>query len=302
VCGREFIYFGNPLAYQTCEGATLNACLVGALRDAAELARLLQRPQEQARYVAEATSIAGAINQQLWDEAAGAYGGAIQNGQRTAPTMHAGMLCLYYDVVPGDRRQRVERWVQEHFEQEGAMPYQHAFFFDVFYRMNDEAADRQVLDLIRRRWGPMVDYETKTTWEGFSPGEPCHEAGAVPTIFLSNYVLGVRVDGPVDRRRLLIEPRLGGLERAEGVVATEFGPVPVAWTGREDGLRFEVEIPAGVTATVGLPRHAGWNSLDVDGQPVALPADSATTAGPSRFARVELKSGRHVGELRRGNR
>ncbi len=299
VRGREFVYFGNPLAYQVCEGATLNAYVVGALRDAAEIARLLEHPADQARYAQAADALQAAINDQLWDETAGAYCGAIQDGKRTALTLHAGMLCLYYDVVPEARRQRVEQWVLQNFDKEGAMPYQYAFFFNVLYRINTDAADRLVLDTIRRRWSPMADFQTKTTWEGFSPGEVCHEAGAVPTIFLSSYLLGVRVDGPIARRRLLIEPRLAGLPSAEGVVATEFGPVPVSWKSDPQGLSFDVEIPADVAASVCVPRRAQPASLVVDGQPAA-PSDRSTETAASRYLRVELLPGRHHGELREG--
>jgi hypothetical protein len=50
-----------------------------------------------------------------------------------------------------------------------------------------------------------------------------------PAYFLSSYVLGVRRDGPVQNKTLLIEPRLGDLTEAAGTVVTEFGPVPVSW-------------------------------------------------------------------------
>jgi hypothetical protein len=131
-------------------------------------------------------------------------------------------------------------------------------------------------------------------WEGFEPGENCHEAGAVPTVYLSRRVLGVQVDGPVANRRLRIEPRLGDLKRAEGTVVTEFGPVPVCWdrSGKDGRLSFSVVVPAGVTASVSLPRSPEGAPLMIDGKPAQQPVRTSP-----RFLTVELGPGSHRGEL-----
>ena len=62
-----------------------------------------------------------------------------------------------------------------------------------------------------------------------------------PAYFLSSYVLGVRLDGPVQNKSLLIEPRLGDLTEAEGTVVTEFGPVTVAWKRNATGGEYSVD-------------------------------------------------------------
>ena len=61
-------------------------------------------------------------------------------------------------------------------------------------------------------------------------------------------MLGVRLKGPVWRRQLLIEPRLGDLKSVEGTVVMEFGPVAVAWKLIEDNLECHLTVPSGVTA------------------------------------------------------
>ena len=119
--------------------------------------------------------------------------------------------------------------------------------------------------------------------------------GSTPTIYLSRHVLGVQVDGPVANRRLAIEPRLGDLKRVEGVVVTEFGPVPVCWdrSGENGRLKFAIEIPAGVTARVSVPRPAGNAELTIDGKPVKLSGEPSR-----RFVTIELGEGKHQGETR----
>ena len=107
-------------------------------------------------------------------------------------------------------------------------------------------------------------------------------------------MLGVQVDGPVANRRLVIEPHLGNLKRAAGVVVTEFGPVQVGWDrSRNDGrLSFDLEIPAGVTARVSVPRPAKDAPLMIDGQSV-----QGSSKSSPRFLTIELGAGKHHGML-----
>ena len=78
VQAREWEVWDNPLRYQVCEGAGLNALVYHALRDAAFLGglswgqfvrvhALLRRP----------TQLAGDFNRLLWDDLAGSYSGAL---------------------------------------------------------------------------------------------------------------------------------------------------------------------------------------------------------------------------------
>ncbi len=166
------------------------------------------------------------------------------------------------------------------------------FFLKVLYDMDTDATDQLVIDLIRQRWKPMAEGETGTVWEGFGPGEYCHDMGATPAYFLSRYVLGVRIDAPVANRRIVIQPRLADLAQASGVVVTEFGPVPVSWKRFEDGLHFEVEVPENATATLALPCQLVDASVVVDGRTVDIP-ESRT----GRFLTVAVGAGKHSGSV-----
>ena len=140
----------------------------------------------------------------------------------------------------------------------------------------------------------MARSETHTVWEGFGPGENCHEAGAVPAYFLSAYVLGVRLDGPASARRLLIQPRLGDLNEADGTVVTELGLVPVRWRRDAAGNRldFDFQIPDGVRATVALPLAGEKPQVQINGHRLA-PADLKTQG---RYLLLELGPGAHRGQ------
>ena len=219
---------------------------------------------------------------------------AIKNGQKTPPTVHAAAICLYFDVVPADRRKSVERWFLANIDGRGCAVPVSRTTTKCWPESTRTLPIASAIDVIRKRWEPMTRFETGTTWEGFGPGENCHNMGAAPAIYLSRHVLGVQVDGPVANRRLVIEPRLGDLKRAEGVVVTEFGPVPVGWdrSGQNVRLSFDVEIPAGVTARVSLPRPSEKADLIIDGRTVHPSSDASCD-----FVTVELGTGKHHGTL-----
>jgi len=117
----------------------------------------------------------------------------------------------------------------------------------------------------------------------------------VPAYFLSARVLGVRLDGPASKRRLRIEPHLGDLKEAEGVVVTELGPVPVRWRwqGPATSLEFEIEVPQGSRATVVLPAANEHSILLLDNRT----RSGARTRSHGQFGVVEVGPGLHRGRL-----
>ena len=148
--------------------------------------------------------------------------------------------------------------------------------FHELFRMDSPDMDAEVLGEMCRRWTPIVKFfqdagtlpESFVNEAGGGASESCHNYGAVPAFFLSSYVLGVRMDGPVGEKRILVEPRLGNLDLAEGVVVTEHGPVPVCWKMAADGksLLFNLTVPTGVRGTVHFPMLSDSPSLTINGK------------------------------------
>jgi len=297
VKAREFVYFGNPLLYQNCEGATLNAFVYGALRDAEYLAGQLAKSSLARQYREAAEALRRAVNERLWNETAGAYFGSLTATNPSPPTAHAALFCLQYGLASGDRERRARQWLLEHYRQESfAFPYTYQYLFEQLYRDDTARRDQEVLDLMRNRWGAMTRGETRTVWEAIGRSENAHEAGAVPAYFLSAYVLGVRLEGPASARQLLIQPRLGDLPTAEGTVVTELGPVPVQWRrpGPEAPLEFELTLPPHCRARLAWPTAARPPSAMIDGHEVS----GSRIKVQGRYAQVELSPGRHRGRLK----
>ena len=296
VKARDFVYPGsNPLCYKVCEGATLNAYLVRALLDAACLAEQMGLTAEEQTYRTSAQQLQESINNYLWNEKTGSYFGGIVEGQPYPSTVPAAFISLYFNIVPPAWRSSVQEWLLQHYQEQGGLPYSYHFLLKALYDINTKKADQLVLDIIRNKWAAMANSETQTCWEGFEPGENCHEAGSVPAYFLSAYILGVRLDGPVSKRLLRIEPRLGDLKQAEGIVVTEAGLVRVQWQKQADekSLKFEIEIPKNVEATLALPFDGENPQLIIDDHLISR--SQVQTAG--RMVEAKLGPGLHHGNL-----
>ena len=134
----------------------------------------------------------------------------------------------------------------------------------------------------------MVASPWQCSWEVLGGGSKAHIYGMFPGYFLSAFVLGVRRDAPVVNRTLVIEPHLGDLAEAEGVVVTEFGPVPVSWRKQGERCQFTFDAPAGVKSILRLPCENERDSVRLDGKTV--PA----TAKGSRLE-IITEGGRHQG-------
>ena len=163
------------------------------------------------------------------------------------------------------------------------------YLFRQLYLADTAAFDQEILQALRSKWQGMIEWPWQTTWEEFNGGSKAHIYGMFPGYFLSAYVLGVRPDGPVWNRRLLIEPRLGDLTAAEGVVVTEYGPVPVSWKTGQGKLTFRVQVPDGLKATLRIPQMGSGARLMLDHQAAGKPE--------GRYLVAEAGAGVHEGSV-----
>lgn len=323
VHAMEFVYFNNPLAYVDCEGATINAFIYRSLLDASILGRAVRDQKNAFRFEKAAKQILEAYNRELWDEQSGSYYGAIvrtnlpipvddpptftlpcklplDSKNFTQPTGHAALMALYYDLVPPERKPQVFKYMQEHFPDENAFPYTYYFFLETLYKQDNEEMDRAALNTIRDKWAHMVRYETGTVSEGWTGGSFVHESGAHPSYFLSAFVLGVRTEGSRENRNLIIDPRLGDINFAEGTILTEFGPVDVKWHKSESQiLNFNINNRTDTPSKVTCRLSGTKNSLIVDGKSLLKSGKTISTAVSVHNGRVHfrLSPGRHSGQI-----
>jgi alpha-L-rhamnosidase len=284
VRAREWIVWGNPVGYQTFEGAGLNAFVYRALTDAAYLGDVIGERADAAKFARAADELSKAVNQVLWNQVEGTYFSGfyadyektladpkarkldlkIENGL-VASTFFPALFAMDQGIVPESRRKAVMRYLLSHRDQASRVMTFY-YLYKQLYDADQPAFDQEVLDSIAARFLPMADTGWHVSWEEFNGASKAHAYGMYPSYFLSAYCLGVRPDGPVWSKRVLIEPRLADLASAEGTVVTEFGPVAVAWKHRGETLAFSIEVPKGIEARLRLP-DADAPTLRFDGKP-----------------------------------
>jgi len=293
VQAREWEVWDNPLRYQVCEGAGLNAFVYRALIDAAYLGQIIGKTTDARTFATAAESLKSAFNTQLWNTKELAYDGALfgptskraeqLNGilfpgpitgswtdGRYHPTAQAALFALYCNIVPPERLAPLRTWLLAHLD-EVKGPMSHYYLFRALYELNDPHYDAQVLYRMRIGWKAQVDAPWQTTWEdlGDSGGSKAHIYGITPGSFLITHLLGVRRTGHVSDRHILVEPRTGDLINASGNAITEFGSVPIDWNKRPQGyFELTVELPPGTHGTLRLYRSGEDSRMRIDTQMV----------------------------------
>jgi hypothetical protein len=314
VIAREWVIWDNPMGYETCEGAGLNAFVYRALVNAAFLGKAIGMADDAAKFDRSAMDLSAAFNLVLWDEQEGTYysgydtepsalpadiaKGRTAGSRRIhkpptltnnliAPTVYPALFALDQGIVPAGRREQVTKYLLAQPDPKPQIMFYY-YYWKQLYSADQPALDKSVLDTMREKWNAMANAPWETSWEDFRAGSKAHIYGMYPGYFLSAYVLGVRRDSPVAGKTLLIEPHLGGLAAAEGVVVTEFGPVPVSWREEGGGLKFALTAPAGLKVILRLPDETGNKTVILDGK---------TVPGEIKGSRLELiiDGGRHEG-------
>ena len=314
VLAREWVVWGDPVGYQTCEGTALNAFVYRALADAAFLGNQIGEKEQAKQFDRAAGDLADAINTVLWDENAGTYYAGyydlsvarkapdyrplklkIENNL-IEPTRHAALFTLDQGVVPKNRRESVTKYLMADPPTENDI-MQYYYYFKQQYAADDPTQDLAVLNKERVEWKDMAESPYEATFEGLhSWGSQAHCYGEFPAYFLSSYVLGVRLDGPVQRKSLLIEPRLGDLTEASGTVVTEFGPVSVEWKQSGDHWNYRVDtskLPSAISINLRLPVGAQHFTAELDESILKDGTEGINQEG--RWLDVPLTSRQHQG-------
>jgi hypothetical protein len=241
-----------------------NCLAVQALRDAAEMAEWLDRPELASDWRETAEGIAAAVNAHLWNEERQAYTDCLREGRHsTVFSQQTQTAALISGVATGGRAARCRQIIEdppEGFVRAGS-PFFEFFLLEAYQA---EGREQEVVSAIRRDWGWMVEMGATTFWESWSGAgaaeegrltrSHCHGWSAAPTYFLSTYVLGVRPGGP-GFRPVVIEPHPADLNWCRGVVPTPYGNVEVQWDSPADGeFALRVRAPDGAELDIRLPR------------------------------------------------
>ncbi|MDQ1465661.1 MAG: alpha-L-rhamnosidase, partial [Actinomycetota bacterium] len=167
--------------------------------------------------------------------------------------------------------------------------------------LHDSGNDQAVIDLVSDAkvpgWAQILARGATFTWESWNardvPGDSeSHAWGSTVLPALTSTVLGVQVTEPGARRVAIAPPRTS-ITSARGRLATERGPVSVAWH-RADARHFtlEVTVPDNVVGTVRLPALNVRNVRE-RGHAVGSVAGVKVEAVGAGTVRVAVGSGRY---------
>lgn len=239
---------------------------VHTLRVMAELSALLN--QDGTAYARKAEEMARKVDAFYWDEEKGGYIDSYASGKRNV-TRHANIFAVMFDIADPARQQRILRDVllNDRITQI-TTPYFKFFELDALCKLGHLDS---TTSLMRDYWGGMIKLGATSIWELYDPTESgvqhyamygsrygkslCHAWGGGPIYLLGRYYLGVSPTSPA-YETFEVSPRLGGLERIEGVVPTPSGKVSVKADARH--IRVTATCPGG--------------TLVAGGRRVALPA------------------------------
>ena len=132
------------------------------------------------------------------------------------------------------------------------------FVFFLFEQLAREGRIEQMLEMMRDKWGFMIERGATTFWETF-PGfmkdrwtrSWCHAWSSAPTYFLTTEVLGVYPEEP-GFSVVRVAPHPADIVRCRGRVPTPHGDVEVSWE-RGEGFSLEFRMPQNLKAHVVLP-------------------------------------------------
>ena len=271
VSGWTFIDWSVELGKKG-EVAVVNALFIGALNAVSSFALQLGYKDIVEEYDELAIRIRDAINIKLWDEKRGLYVDSCWKGKKgRVVSQHANAALIYFNIAPKERWDRIFntildekqvkltrswRWDKERlFDPEKdiimVQPFFSAFLLGA---LRKAGIIEEVLDNIRRKWGPMVE-KSPTLWETWQLTETtstCHGFSSAPTYFLSTLVLGV-LPVVTGFKRFQIRIPLCDISWAKGTVPTPLGAISVKWERIDEKISVYLDIPEGLEGEVLFP-------------------------------------------------
>lgn len=224
----------------------ISAQYIVALREAADLCRLLGDSRTAGEFGAEADRLAVAVHRRFWSPEQGLYldrpGGPEVSQYGNA-----------WAVICGAADEPTRRRLLERFPNDAALAPGSYFCWHAVFRALEISGAYDRMPEFLGPWHESADcgldtfVEENSYWRSL-----CHAWSAHPAIEFLERVVGVTAAEP-GFARVRIHPHRCGLGAARGRVCTPHGPVEVSWQAEGQRVRVEGRLPAGVRATLVLP-------------------------------------------------
>jgi hypothetical protein len=231
----------------------LNLMYLRALKDAAEVYKVLGQEKESAWMAQRSATLAKSVEKHFYDAAVKGWRDgfdAAKNApveQTSVQTAALAVLCgFWHETNAAVARDTILKAMNAR-RGKTVVPSP-AGSADVLDALVEAGLRKEAIELIRSRWGVMVDRGATTLWEEWdgTRGSRCHSAATSPVVHLSQQILGVRSVATA-WKRVRIEPLTGELDFARGTTPSPMGPIRVEWEKvGDDQLAVRVELPEGI--------------------------------------------------------
>jgi hypothetical protein len=242
--------------HKTNLSGVLNLMYLQSLRWAAAICQVVGDNTSASGYARRADALAGAINKYFWDEKAKCWNDGYdlaKKEQINEMSQHMNALAVLLNLHPESRHKIAKDilWKSATAKRPKVLTASPFFYAYVLQAMSEAGLRAEAVDIIREKWGAMIDEGATTFWETWGSSvhlSRCHAWSAGPLYLLTENVLGVM---PVEPgwRRVRIAPMAANLEFAKGVVPSPLGRIIVEWEKvGDDQLAVRVELPQGMEA------------------------------------------------------
>lgn len=237
--------------YKDDLSGVLNLMYLQGLRWAAALCEIADQTEPAARYLALAEKVALSSEKFFWDPAAGVWRDGfdrLANKPVDQTSQHMNALAILCHLLPQTHstiaRDVLLKSATKRTKVLTASPFFYAYVLEAMIQCGLKA---QAIDIIRDKWGEMIDQDAVAFWEHWDGLQSrCHAWSASPVYHLSQQILGI---SPVEVgwSRIMIAPVVGQLEFARGTVPSPSGPIRIEWEKvAGDQLAVRVELPEGM--------------------------------------------------------
>lgn len=274
----------------------INAHAYADLQILAQVARVLGKPADAARFAQDAADLRSAMNARLVDASGRYTDGLRADGTLSAHfSQQANSLPLAFGIVPDERRSAVLAQVKSLRMSSGLVTVR--MLVEAIGESGDAA---HLVDLFTNEtwdgWAKSLARGATCTWESWSAIDGneslSHGWGAIGLVGYTRYILGVTPLEP-QYAKIRVRPLDFGstLTHAEGTLPTDRGAVRVAWRRTDEHVyRLELTLPNAMTAEVWIPA-SGAKTVVADGKTIPSRRDDA-------YLVVPLAPGQHVLETR----
>ena len=252
----------------------VNAFHLRALEEMSQLAGVLGKTSEAAKFLNEENKAKAVFQEKLFDQARGVYRDGLGTDHAS---LHASLFPLAFGLVPPEQKERVAQWIAGRGMVVSVYAAQY-LLEGLFQNGQAETALSLITAPGDRSWRHMVESGTTITWEAwdqrFKPNQDWNHAwGAAPANLLPRFVLGAQPLTP-GWKRALIQPHPGALTKAEGRMPTPLGELSIEWHA-EKNFSMKLTLPGAMTAKIELPAQAGSSGVWVNGTPVTAQHDGS---------------------------